>query len=103
MACFFQVLFKMLMTIFVLFSSSRMLGVWNIADVALLVLCKTQECFHLFVEFRVALILAFGLEWNIGSGDNKPEIVGPGLLTGSSCRSDCRQLSVFHLRLQLTQ
>lgn len=69
-----------------------MSGVGNIANVALLVLCKTQECFHLFVEFRVALILAFGLECNMGSGDTKPEAAGPGLLTGSSCRSDCMQL-----------
>jgi len=50
-----------------------MLGVGTIADIALLILCKTQECFHLFLEFRVALILAFGLEWKIGSGDTKPE------------------------------
>lgn len=62
MAYFFQVLFKTLMMIFSLFSSSRMLGGGNIADIALLVHCKRQECFHLFVLFGVALIIAFGLE-----------------------------------------
>lgn len=91
MAYFFQALFKNVDDDFfpLFFSSSRILGVRNIADVALLVFCKTQECFHLFMEFRVALILAFGLEWNIGLGDTKPKTAGPGLLTGSSCRSDC--------------
>lgn len=63
MAYFFQVLFKTLMMIFSLFLSSfRILGVGNIADFALIVHCKTQEFFYLFVLLRVALIIAFGLQ-----------------------------------------
>lgn len=58
-----------MLMIFFFFSSSRLLGVGQIAGVALLVLGVRQECSHLFV----ASILGFGLEWNAVWGDTKPE------------------------------
>lgn len=70
MACFFQVLFKNVDDDFfpLFFSFSRILGVGNIADVALLVFCKDTGMLPPACRFQSSIDFSFwaGMEHRVG-------------------------------------